>query len=88
MRLDVIIMSRQVTPMMRLEQILLKFELVSDDFVLRRGLKEFVRDTADREAVDIARQLLSDIDRDRWGYFVRSRRIVSQIVNAELMRGN
>jgi hypothetical protein len=76
-------MSRQVTAMMRLEQILLRFELVSDDYGLRRSLKEFVRDTADRDAVDIARNMLRHVEDGRWGYFVHARRVVSDIVKIQ-----
>jgi len=72
-------MPRPVTAMMRLDQILLRFELVSDVSGLRRGLTEFVRDSADRDATDIARNMLRHVEDGRWGYFVHNRRVVSDI---------
>jgi len=69
-----------VSAMMRLEQILLKFEILSDIGGLRRSLSDYARDAADRDCADIARKLLRDVEAHRWGYFVRSRRIVSDAV--------
>mgnify|MGYP003653356391 CR=1 FL=1 len=63
--------------MMRLNKILLEFELLSDVNRLRRSLSDYARDTADRDCADIARKLLGDVESNRWGYFTRSRRSVS-----------